>query len=352
MQKIGIICEFNPFHNGHQYFINQIKKKYPDSVLIAIVSNYFTERGDISVIDKDTKTRLALESGIDIVISLPVYYTIQSADYFAWGAINTLNKLDINTVIFGSESNDIKSLEKVAFRQLNNFKLDDKKNSYAKRYNETDKSNDILGIAYIKAITKINPQIKYETIKRTNNYNNLKSNQLIISANNIRNKLLNKESIIKYIPYSYPILNINYNLLFDLIKYKINTDNSLDCYLTVDEGIEYRLQKYINNYNNISDFILKVKSKRYTYLKIQRMLIHILLGITKKEANKIKDVDYIQILGFNDNGQKHLKTIDYINNKSLKESVIYKYEKRAIIIYEMLTNSKESKYKPIKITKN
>ena len=102
MHKIGIIAEYNPFHNGHLYQIKEIKKRYPDSTLISVVSSSFTQRGDISLLNKWDKTKIALDNGIDLVIELPFVYSTQASDIFAEGAVKILNYLDIDTLVFGT----------------------------------------------------------------------------------------------------------------------------------------------------------------------------------------------------------------------------------------------------------
>ena len=125
MKIIGIIAEYNPFHNGHIYQINKIKEMYPDSLIIAIISTNFTERGDISVINKWDKAKICLEYGIDLVIELPTLYATQSADMFAYGAINILNNLRIDTLVFGTESDNLDDLILMANTALNDKRYDE-----------------------------------------------------------------------------------------------------------------------------------------------------------------------------------------------------------------------------------
>jgi len=350
MKVIGIIAEYNPFHNGHLYMINEIKKRYPESIIICCLNGYFTERGNISILSKEDKTKIALDNNIDIVLELPFVYGTQSADIFGYNSIKILNNYKIDTLIFGSESNDINILNKIVDKQ-NDPEYDEKVLSYldegcnyptalakALEMDFDFKPNDLLGISYIKAIRIINPEIKIETIKRTNDYHDLELNDNIVSASNIREKLRNKEDINRYLPVGVlnKINNISNDNLFNLLKFKILTDNDLASYVDVDEGIEYRLLKYINESNNMDELISNVKTKRYTYNKINRMLIHILVGFTKKDNNKL-ELDYTKILGFNSIGQEYLKTIrKELEIPSIvdKESTIYKYELKVAYIYE------------------
>ena len=356
MTTIGIICEYNPFHNGHLYHINKIKEMYTDSLIILVLNGYFLERGEISIINKSDKAKIALQYGVDIVLELPFVFGTQSADTFASASIKMLEEYHCDYVVFGSESNDLNALNKIIDYTITNetkYNKDVKKylnqganypTSLAKSLNSdfNFNSNDLLAISYIKAIKLNHYHIKPITIKRTNNYLDIDSNDYIISASNIRNKILNNEKIDKYIPnYNKEyIKNIDFDKLFELLKYKILTSKDLSIYLDVDEGIEFRLKKVINNCQNINNLIENIKSKRYTYNKIRRMLIHILIGYTK-EDNKSINLDYIKVLGFNNTGKKYLNSIKKELNYSttaLKNSLVYHYELLASSIYDLITN--------------
>ncbi len=328
METIGIIAEYNPFHNGHIYHLNKIKEKYKDSTIVLIMAGNFTERGDVAIIDKWSRTKIAIEAGIDLVIELPFPFATQSADYFSYGAITLLEKLKVDKIIFGSECNDISILETIVDAQLNNPDFDKLVKIYSKfGYNYptalslavkdlTNKQitapNDLLGISYIKVIKQNNYNIKAETIKRTTNYLDDKLNDNISSGTAIRKALKNNENIDKQIPeFTKKYLNNLHDIndYFPLLKYKILTEKDLSIYNEVNEGIENTLKKEIFNATSYEDLIEKIKSKRYTYNKISRMLLHILCNFTKEDKNNFKEITYIRILGFNNKGQKHLNSI-------------------------------------------
>lgn len=326
MHIIGLIAEYNPFHNGHLYQINKIKEKYPDSILIAVVSSSFTQRGDVSILDKWTKTEIALNNNIDIIVELPFVYSTQSSDIFANGAVTILNKLGIDTLVFGTESDNIDIISSVADLQLNNREYDRLVKKYLKEglnyptaTNKAimklsgikiDTPNDLLALSYIKEVKKITKDINIINIKRTNSYHSLSSEDNIASATAIRNKYLNNENISNLIPYSPELLQkISMNSFYPYLKYKIiSTGNNINKYHTVEEGIENRVIKAVYTSNNYEELIKNIKTKRYTYNKISRMLLHILINLTKEEALNI-NIDYIRILGFNTKGQKYLNTI-------------------------------------------
>ena len=369
MESIGIICEYNPFHNGHLYHINKIKELYPDSTIILVINGYFLERGSISLMSKANKTKIALEYGVDLVLELPTIYGTQSADVFASKSIEILNKFHVNRIVFGSESDNISNLESIAKKQIENKNEINKlvkENlktgmsypvSLAKSLNIDEiKPNDLLGISYIKCILENKYKIKYTSIKRTNEYLDVSDNSSIISATNIRKKIQDNKNINKFIPgYKLELISkIDYDKLFELLKYKIITDNYLDNYLDVTEGLDKKLKNVIYKSNSMEELINNVKSKRYTFNRVNRMLTHILLGI-EKDVNDIK-ISYIRVLGFNNKGKIYLNKIKKdINTCIDKNSYIYKYELVAASLYELVTNTKclqfELAKKPIYVEK-
>lgn len=351
---IGIIAEFNPFHNGHVYLIEQIKKKYPDATLVLVMSGNFTQRGIPSIMNKWDKTEISLKYGIDLVIELPLPFVIQSADFFSYGAVTLLEKLKVDKLIFGSESDDINTLEEIANIQLDNKDFDNLVKLYCKSgYNyptalslsieelsgkKITTPNDLLGISYIKTIIKNKYNIKYECIKRTNNYNSLELEENISSATSIRKAIKDKVNINKQVPkevLNYIDKSIFIDDFFKYLKYKIITEDNLSIYNSVDKDIESSLKKEIINSNNIDEYINKLKSKRYTYNRLNRMLLHILLNFTKEKSNLFNNISYIRLLGFNENGKVYLNKI----KKDIDIPIISKInrEKDPMLEYEIET---------------
>lgn len=366
MNIIGLITEYNPFHNGHKYQIDKIKKMYPDSIIIVVTSSHFTQRGEISLLDKWTKTKISLSMGIDMVIELPFIFSTQSADTFAHASIKLLNELKIDTLVFGSETNDIELFKKLADIQLNNndfnalvAKFLDKGDNYPTALsnalkvlnNDTViKPNDLLAVSYTKEVLLQNPNINLVSIKRTNDYHDTTSNEEIVSASNIRTKLINNEDISKLVPsitYEYiKDVKPNNEKLFELLKYKIISENNLEKFLTVDEGIENRLFNNILESNSLEEFISKIKTKRYTYNKLNRMFIHILVGLTKVDKQNYNSPSYIRILGMNKKGQEYLSSIKKeitlpIISKFIKDNKELSLEFKATCIYSLLVNKQE-----------
>ena len=359
MKTIGLVAEYNPFHNGHLYQINKIKALYPDSIIIVVISPTITQRGELSLINKYNKTKICLDNNIDIVIELPTIFSMQSADTFARGAITILNKLNIDILVFGTEENDLSKLKEVASLQSKDtFNKEVKKyldagynypTSLSKVINDNlgytiTSPNDLLAISYLKYLNKT---ITPLNIKRTTSYNGLDIINNITSATNIR-KMLNSGKNIKHLIPSYDqnyINNIDNQQLFNYLKYAIITNkDNLNKYVDVTEGIENRIIKSINNTNNINDLIMNIKTKRYTYNRISRMLSHILFDLKKDMVHNL-NVDYIRVLGFTLQGQLYLnkakKNIDIpiITGYKKNLSPLLDYELKITSIYSLITKN-------------
>ncbi len=329
MKKIGIICEYNPFHNGHIYHLKKIKEKFPDSMIILVMSSSFTMRGEISLLNKWDKTSIALSYGVDLVIELPTFYSTNSSDTFAEGSIKLLTYLDCDYLVFGSESNDVDNLVELANIQLNNKEYDklvkvymDLGNNYptsmSKALNDLSNKtinlpNDLLGLSYVKEIIKQKSKIIPLTILRTNDYHDNELNNNISSASSIREAITNNIDIKDVVPKETLDNVITYDIYeryFELLKYKILSDmNNLNTYLDVDEGLDNLIKKNIIKVNTYNELVNKIKTKRYTYNRLNRMFIHILLNVKKTDVKRLKEINYIRVLGFSKQGKKYIKEL-------------------------------------------
>lgn len=366
MKSVGIICEYNPFHYGHLYHINKIKKMFPDYVIIAVINGNFTQRGDVSIIDKWKKTEIALNY-VDLVIELPFVFGTQAADIFTKAGCDILKALDVSAFVFGSESDDIEYLKKICtIQRSEEYGLHIKKyldmgfnypSSLAKALKDfgislENNPNDLLGIGYIRNLDGVD----IRTIKRTNDYHSLNLSK-ISSASSIREALKNNKDVSDYVP-SVCFDKLNdlhfFDDYFDLLKYKIISTDDLSIYQTVDEGIENKIKRNILKAHNIDELINLVKSKRYTYNKLKRMFLHILCSFTKEEAKRCENIEYIRVLGFNSKGQKYLSEV----KKKCALPIISGYDSKyeALSIESRVTNIynikkdgflEEYKHKPI-----
>ena len=380
MRKVvGIVCEYNPFHNGHLYQINKIKKRYNDSIIIACLNSSFTQRGELSVLNKWEKTKVALLNGVDIVIELPYVYGTQSSDIFAKYSVALLNKLYVDVLCFGSEREDIESIKKAARYQVEdiNFDIITKKYlnegiSYPTALNKAlnelcnisiTEPNDLLALSYLKEIYRNGYFMDVYNIKRTSNYHDLDSNAKVVSASNIRTRLLNKQNIKDKVPNNvYELLKdkVLETKYFEYLKYKILTEEDLEKYVDVDEGLNTRIKKAILKSNSLDELIKNIKTKRYTYNKISRMLNHIFCSFTKEDNKKVRYLEYIRILGFTDKGRKYLNeikseiTLPILNKYNTKYDAL-RIEKRITELYSYIyedINKQEIQNIPIYIKEN
>lgn len=340
---LGIIAEYNPFHNGHLYHLEQSKKETGSTYTVAIMSGNFTQRGNTSIIDKWSKAESALYCGIDLVLELPVLYSISSAENFADGAIKILDSLKVvDYLSFGAETNDIKILQQIAevlyaeprkYKTLLSHEL--KKglsfpkarenalmmylNDIRRFTNVISAPNNILGIEYLKALLKYKSNIKPISIHRSSvGYNDLVYTDNIASSTAIRNIMKNNgfdilRNLLPEPSYSILIKNIKQGhvvpdlstfekeIIYNLRKMDISEIAELP---DVSEGLEFALKNTANSCNTLNEFINIIKSKRYTNTRIQRILLYALLGITKKDIDlSKKTIPYIRVLATNKRGK-------------------------------------------------
>ena len=374
MKKVGIICEYNPFHNGHIYHLQKIKEKYPDCLIVLVMSASFTMRGEISLLNKWDKTRLALNFGVDLVIELPTFYSTNSADTFSEGSLRLLSMMKVDYLVFGSENDDVTLLQKLASIQLENNDYDNIVKKYLDEgYNyptsmskalkdlsdeDLHESNDLLGLSYVKEIIKNHYSIIPVTIKRTNNYLDESIDNEISSATSIRKAIKENIDIKKVVPtetLKYLITDDIEKNYFYLLKYKILSDmDNLDFYLDVDEGLDNLIRKNILKATSLDDLIERIKTKRYTYNRLNRMFLHILLNVKKEDKERRKAINYIRVLGFNLNGKKYLKNIKkelnipIITNYSDLDDDNLNFELYSTYIYHQIVNHQEWDLEEIK----
>ena len=373
---LGIIAEYNPFHNGHLYHVSESKQETGAQYVIAIISGNFVQRGNTSIINKWVKARMALLNGVDLVIELPTIYSISSAENFAEGAIKIFNSLGIvDTISFGMEASDISTLNNIANVLYNEPKEYitmlshelKKGNSFPKarenalmmflndikRYaNVMAGSNNILGIEYLKAMKKTKSIINPIGIKRQKVlYNDKYIVDEFASATAIRKMLMTKQlnDISKVMPrnsylllgeelkkghYVIDISKFEKEIIYTLRKMSVEEIAKLP---DVSEGLENLIKNAADSCNTLEELINIVKTKRFTQTRIQRILLYSLLGITKKQMEISRKITpYARVLGFNNKGKELIsemmtlnpklnivtsvkRYIDDIANKNLKE---------------------------------
>ena len=356
---LGIITEYNPFHNGHLHHLNESKKITNSDYVIAVMSGNFTQRGEVSIVDKWEKAKMALSNGVDLVIELPTLYAISSAENFASGSIKILNSLKIvDFLSFGSESNDITLLDDIAnvlafepaqYKTLLSHELARGEsfpkarenavmmylNNIRRFANVMSSPNNILGIEYLKALKRQKSNIQPLTIKREGSkYNDttIPRGSRFASATAIRSLCQSTEDITpiqRFVPEAtFDILEENLKrgnfikslsvfdkeIIYTLRKMSIDEIANLP---DVSEGLEFALKNAANQCNSVIELLSIINTKRYTKTRLQRILLYALLNITKKdmEVSISTPAPYIRILGFNDKGQELISQISKSNPK-------------------------------------
>ena len=419
MLKIGIVAEYNPFHNGHLYQIEEIKKRMgKDTLIVAVVSGDFVQRGEFSYSDKWQKTEMALNHGVDIVVELPLYYSVQNAEIFSRMSTKILDYFELDFQVFGAEEEDIKVLDRIIELQeredykKNLMELMKKGNSYSTSqklalseygYGDAVKSNNILALEYIRTMKKEKLGIKPYIIKREiSDYNEIEieeERKSIASATFIRGEMLknngNPENIRKFIPEkTYEILEKNYishkkdnsaekdnersewknlkNSMFKFLKYKLlmETKKEIIKIYDMNDEIYARIYRGVSKSNTYEVFLKEVKSRNFSIKRIERIVLNILLNVTKKAVDF--KLDYIRVLGFNQKGQEYLKQLKkdkkvfneksymteelrtvkkkendekiFVNWKNIEKNVHsekVKIEKNGFLVKELFLNKKE-----------
>ena len=308
MKIVGIVAEFNPMHNGHKYLIDTAKELTGADIAICVMSGNFTQAGNITLVDKFKRAKTAIENGIDVVIELPTIYATSSAEFFSYSAVKLLNSLGcVDYICFGSETGDTRELVQIAYTLTQNEEEIWRQTtenlkagiSFAKarqealeniltkdEVNTATSSNNILAIEYIKALIKLKSSIEPIAIKREENVSATQIRELISGGDLTLAKALSLESLSKgQIVQNTDLANI---LTYYLVS---STKDQIQAIREVTEGLENSLKDNCNIYDYI-DYIQEIKSKRYQLSKIKRIVINMILGITKEQNDRLQDKAY------------------------------------------------------------
>lgn len=376
MKAVGVVVEYNPFHNGHKLHLDKIDEIDSESVKIAVMSGDFVQRGEPAIINRWKRAEIALKNGIDIVVELPIFYACQSAEIFARGAVGILNELHCKQIIFGSETSNIEELKKIAsLEESEIFKEKIKEflkngesypNAHSKALKEINGkeqnslSNDILGIEYIKGINYWNSKIEPIAILREKvGYHSTETEDNIASATAIRKFLKGKENIEKYLPKeSFDIVMEEFNNgkivelkdFYPLLRYEIirNRDNLINIQ-DMEKGYENRLYEGAIKNSDFDSFYKAIESRRFTHGRTQRVLLHILLGLTTEITEVVKkEIPYVRVMGFNKKGREYLNYLKKYENGKIITSLkniqdnfsmgvreLIEFNERASTIYKM-----------------
>lgn len=391
MSVIGIVCEFNPFHNGHKYLIDSVKTE--NDIVVAVMSGNFVQRGEPAIFPKETRVKAALLSGIDIVLELPFVYATASAEYFAFNAVKILSDFGCDKIVFGTENSSVKSL----YKAVDVLMQDDFNNEVKKHYNagvsfpiarqmafdkfnincDISTPNNILAVEYIKAISRLNAKIEPITVNRKGaGYNDTNAIEEFASATHIRQLIYNNESFEKYIPdylldlYNEDIKNGRYVSTdkFDLAAFSIlrsKLGDDLTDVANMSEGLDNRIKSAIKNNTQLSKLYDEIKTKRYTHTRIKRAVLSTILDVKSTDLEIAPP--YCRVLGFNTKVSSKMGELaknsklpfvavysDIVNLALENANRVFELENKSTDFYNLILHNSEScstemKFAPIKM---
>lgn len=394
MKTVGIIAEYNPFHNGHQYQIEEIKKRTGAENIVAVMSGSFVQRGAPAWADKYLRTEMALSSGVDFVFELPVVFSCASAEHFAQAGVSLLSSIGfVDGICFGAECEDLETLMTMADILADpsdnlNRKIKEKTMeglSYPSAREESLKAfypalfsihpgflsspNNILAVEYLKAIKRTNSSLMPILIQRNDTgYHDtiLHPDSPFSSASAIRRLFetetkdqffhkadpylpKNVKNLLVSHPYHYPVTENDFS---DLLYYRLQNLSEEDLAIEdMSEEIYHRIRRYLNQYETFSSFAEKVKTKQYTYSRISRVLFHLLLNI---KGHREPPVPYARLLGFRKEKSPQLRNITKVPvitkpadgmdilSQNLMAQKLYQKDLSASNLYRQILRSKQT----------
>lgn len=354
MSVVGIIAEYNPFHSGHEFLMNQARyiagNKDP---IIVIMSGNYVQRGEMAIMDKWSRAKAALESGADLVFELPFSTSVQPADLFSLGSIDQLVKLGVTDLIFGVEDatqNFAYLGSKIAEIPQSHMDFNDYSQTYSTQYNqmvarevghEVNEPNAILALAYAVANHNLGTPLVLHPINRIGAGHDdvLQNNGIVQSASAIRNIILHnqvnddlqqwmpkKEVQGLYRQSAYP----NWNILFPFLKYRLESSSiiQLQNIYQMSEGLEYKMKQEIHLAHNFTEFLRRIKSKRYTYSRLRRLALYTLLNVTQDDMLDSFNYESLLLLGYSKLGRAYLKRIRKATSANIISKVDQKITRR------------------------
>ncbi len=350
MGAVGIIAEYNPFHSGHDFLMNQARIIAGKDPIIVVMSGNYVQRGEMAIMDKWARAKAALQSGADLVFELPFSTAVQAADLFSLGSINQLAKLGVTDLVFGVEDANLNFTylgQKIAQIPRNHMDFKDYSQTYSTQYNqmiarevgyEVNQPNAILGLAYAVANYNLGEPLKLHPINRIGaGHDDLLNREHIVqSASAIRNILLHnedKEQLKTWLPkleaselIKQPIYP-NWNILFPFLKYRLESSSieELQKIYQMSEGLEYKMKQEIHLAQTFTEFLRHVKSKRYTYSRLRRLSLYTLLNVTQNDMINSFNDEELMLLGFSKTGRQFLKK----NRKNIQTEIVSKVDKRS-----------------------
>ena len=361
MKSLGIISEFNPFHNGHQYLLNKAKNELDTDLAISIMSGDFVQRGEAAIMDKFARAEVAIKSGFDMVIEMPCYVSLQAAEFFAFKSVFILDKINVDYLVFGVENLDGNEFLENAKKVIKNSTYIDKLTkkylndgfSYPKARNKALEefvgkkyltSNNILALEYVRAINKLNSNMKPYPIRRIktlnkdeNIYNSKFASSTAIRKNldfNIKG-LMPDESYQKLNNFLNTYKKFDDTLLYNIFRYKVIIEKEpMDKIIGYEEGLSSYLENLAKVHVSNDDFLNDATSKRYTKSRIKRLILNYILD-NEKCLNEV-DISFIKILSYNKKATEYFGEMTNNINLIINKKDIYNLDKQNKLVYEKM----------------
>lgn len=350
MSAVGIIAEYNPFHSGHEFLMNQARLIAGNDPIIVLMSGNYVQRGEMAIMDKWKRAKAALNSGADLVFEMPFSTAVEPADLFSLGSIEQLQKLGVDNLVFGVEDANLNFAylgSKIAEIPQNHMDFKDYTQTYSTQYNqmvarevgyEVNQPNAILGLAYAVANYNLGSSLTLHPVNRIGAGHDdlLNRTHVVQSASAIRNLLLHgedKDQLKTWLPKQeakelaeqevYP----NWNMLFPFLKYRLESSSveELHNIYQMSEGLEYKMKQEIHLAESFTEFLRHIKSKRYTYSRLRRLSLYTLLNVTQDDMLDSFNDQSLMLLGFSKIGRKYLKD----NRKNFETKIVSKVDKRS-----------------------
>lgn len=336
MKACGVIVEYNPFHNGHRYHVQQARQKSKSDVIIAVMSGNFLQRGEPAITDKWQRAKAALANGVDLVVELPIEWALQPADYFAKGSVAILQALGCESLCFGTDNPSNFDYQNYGEKMIAEEEridalfqsLENENQTYAEKMQhvlaqlfpewvtKTVQPNHILGLSYSRENASYEQPMTLFPIERiASGYHSKSLEKTIASATAIRQGLANKQAISHTVPQETLDGLASYHVFWEsfwpLLKYEllVRSLSELKEIYQMSEGLEHRLKKSAKTANDFDAFLAQIKSKRYTQTRLQRLCCYVLLGITSERMQTAWASPSIQVLGFTEQGKAYLRQV-------------------------------------------
>lgn len=328
MQAVGMIAEFNPLHNGHVHALAEARQRANADVVVVAMSGNFVQRGEPAMLDKWARAKAALQCGADLVIELPVFDAVQAAPQFATGGVAIMQALGVTSLAFGTEAADVDyqaAAEKMQAAKLDETGFQDFTQTYATQLNQQYRAatgldlaqpNLLLGMSYAQANLQLQAGLKLLAIPRVGvDHDAEHAKAQYASASHLRELIVAGQSVADWMPQasleSLDSPHYTWAQLFPYLKYRLLTASlaELEQISGMSEGLQYRLSQQIADVDSFDDFMAAIKSKRYTYARLRRLCLNVVLNLTQAQVDAAQQNRFLHVLGFTRAGQAYLHQV-------------------------------------------